>query len=153
MTVSRKARETGLEPATSAVTGRCSNQLNYSRKKYIGRNRTRTYDHLCVRQALYQLSYTPDEEGRVYKSQGNIHKAKVKTAAQEIFKNLMLKSRLNLSVKSSCDRFRLMTMTENPADVAYVKEQIAAKNAKILLLTAGFGEGHNAAARRHENGP
>ncbi len=24
-------RETGLEPATSAVTGRCSNQLNYSR--------------------------------------------------------------------------------------------------------------------------
>ena len=26
------SRETGLEPATSAVTGRCSNQLNYSRK-------------------------------------------------------------------------------------------------------------------------
>lgn len=51
------ARETGLEPATSAVTGRCSNQLNYSRKH--GRNRTRTYDHLCVRQALYQLSYAP----------------------------------------------------------------------------------------------
>ena len=25
------ARETGLEPATSAVTGRRSNQLNYSR--------------------------------------------------------------------------------------------------------------------------
>jgi hypothetical protein len=24
-------RETGLEPATSAVTGRCSDQLNYSR--------------------------------------------------------------------------------------------------------------------------
>ena len=24
-------RETGLEPATSAVTGQCSNQLNYSR--------------------------------------------------------------------------------------------------------------------------
>lgn len=28
------ARETGLEPATSAVTGRCSNQLNYSRMEF-----------------------------------------------------------------------------------------------------------------------
>ena len=55
-----KTRETGLEPATSAVTGRCSNQLNYSRIGGVGRNRTRTYDHLCVRQALYQLSYTPE---------------------------------------------------------------------------------------------
>ncbi len=55
---SRVSRETGLEPATSAVTGQCSNQLNYSRR-VVGRNRTRTYDHLCVRQALYQLSYTP----------------------------------------------------------------------------------------------
>jgi hypothetical protein len=42
------------------VTGQCSNQLNYSRIGAIGRNRTRTYDHLCVRQALYQLSYAPD---------------------------------------------------------------------------------------------
>ena len=55
----KRTRETGLEPATSAVTGQCSNQLNYSRKM-IGYNRTRTYDHLCVRQALYQLSCTPD---------------------------------------------------------------------------------------------
>ncbi len=56
----KETRETGLEPATSAVTGQCSNQLNYSRKRnYFGRNRTRTYDHLCVRQALYQLSYAP----------------------------------------------------------------------------------------------
>ena len=55
----KNTRETGLEPATSAVTGQCSNQLNYSRKDANGRNRTRTYDHLCVRQALYQLSYTP----------------------------------------------------------------------------------------------
>ena len=31
-----KTRETGLEPATSGVTGRCSNQLNYSRKGVMG---------------------------------------------------------------------------------------------------------------------
>lgn len=62
------ARETGLEPATSAVTGQCSNQLNYSRKLRViyGRNRTRTYDHLCVRQALYQLSYAPKKSNVVY---------------------------------------------------------------------------------------
>lgn len=28
---SENSRETGFEPATSAVTGQCSNQLNYSR--------------------------------------------------------------------------------------------------------------------------
>ena len=51
----------GLEPSTSAVTGRRSNQLNYQAvsKKNGGRNRTRTYDPLLVRQMLYQLSYTP----------------------------------------------------------------------------------------------
>lgn len=62
MPFTEMARETGLEPATSAVTGRCSNQLNYSRLEYFindGRKRTRTYDRLCVRQELYQLSYTP----------------------------------------------------------------------------------------------
>jgi hypothetical protein len=31
LVVNKKTRETGLEPATSAVTGQCSNQLNYSR--------------------------------------------------------------------------------------------------------------------------
>ena len=31
------ARETGLEPATSGVTGRRSNQLSYSRSQRLGR--------------------------------------------------------------------------------------------------------------------
>ncbi len=31
------ARETGFEPATSAVTGRRSNQLSYSRRLVLGR--------------------------------------------------------------------------------------------------------------------
>lgn len=53
------ARETRLELATSSVTGWCSNRLNYSRNRIFGRKRTRTYDRLCVRQELYQLSYTP----------------------------------------------------------------------------------------------
>ena len=44
----------GLEPPTSAVTGRRSNQLNY---QAIGGNyRARTYDPLLVRQMLSQLS-------------------------------------------------------------------------------------------------
>ncbi len=74
----KNARETGLEPATSAVTGRCSNQLNYSRKGQImdvGRNRTRTYDHLCVRQALYQLSYTPIKSFSNLRSLANFSQA------------------------------------------------------------------------------
>ena len=49
----------GLEPSTSAVTGRHSNQLNYQAKKSGGRYRVRTYDLLLVRQMLYQLSYAP----------------------------------------------------------------------------------------------
>ena len=72
------AQRTGLEPATSAVTGRHSNQLNYRcnlksrnhakhnanlRKKKVkeslnrgGRYKARTYDIHLVRVALYQLS-------------------------------------------------------------------------------------------------
>ena len=46
----------GLEPSTSAVTGRHSNQLNYQAING-GRNRDRTYDLLLVRQMLSQLSY------------------------------------------------------------------------------------------------
>ena len=57
----------GLEPTTSAVTGRRSNQLNYqaglcaelniSSAQFGGNNRARTYDPLLVRQMLSQLSY------------------------------------------------------------------------------------------------
>ena len=47
----------GLEPTTSAVTGRRSNQLNY--QAIGGNNRARTYDPLLVRQMLSQLSYAP----------------------------------------------------------------------------------------------
>ena len=59
----------GLEPTTSAVTGRRSNQLNYQAElcaepksdsaQFGGNNRARTYDPLLVRQMLSQLSYAP----------------------------------------------------------------------------------------------
>ena len=54
------ADRTGLEPATSGVTGRHSNQLNYrSAKCYFytgGWYRGRTCDLRLVRPSLYQLS-------------------------------------------------------------------------------------------------
>ena len=55
----------GLEPTTSAVTGRRSNQLSYQAITFTfvkddgGNNRARTYDPLLVRQMLSQLSYAP----------------------------------------------------------------------------------------------
>ncbi len=66
----------GLEPTTSAVTGRRSNQLNYRAKlvrnefkkglysPFGGNNRARTYDPLLVRQMLSQLSYAPKSPSR-----------------------------------------------------------------------------------------
>ena len=51
----------GLEPATPALSTRCSNQLSYGPlKKYNGgARRIRTVDILLAKQALYQLSYGP----------------------------------------------------------------------------------------------
>ena len=58
------ATRKGLEPSTSGVTGRRSNQLNYRAiwcwaKFYGGNNRARTCDIMLVRHALSQLSYAP----------------------------------------------------------------------------------------------
>jgi hypothetical protein len=53
------ATRKGLEPSTSGVTGRRSNQLNYRAKCFGGNNRARTCDIMLVRHALYQLSYAP----------------------------------------------------------------------------------------------
>lgn len=56
------ATRKGLEPSTSGVTGRRSNQLNYRATfgtRFGGNNRARTCDPLLVRQVLSQLSYAP----------------------------------------------------------------------------------------------
>jgi hypothetical protein len=50
---------TGLEPATSGVTGQHSNQLNYQSAILLSGAGTkiRTRDPLITNQLLYQLSY------------------------------------------------------------------------------------------------
>ena len=53
------ATRKGLEPSTSGVTGRRSNQLNY-RAIFGGNNRARTCDPMLVRHVLSQLSYAPE---------------------------------------------------------------------------------------------
>ena len=55
----KMADRTGLEPATSGVTGRHSNQLNYRSVMLLnfgGWYRGRTCDLRLVRAPLYQLS-------------------------------------------------------------------------------------------------
>ena len=60
------ATRNGLEPSTSCVTGRRSNQLNY-RAVNGGNNRARTCDPLLVRQMLSQLSYAPQPMRRFWR--------------------------------------------------------------------------------------
>ena len=56
----------GLEPPTPALSTRCSNQLSYgpnvSSTPIGGADRDRTDDLLNANQALFQLSYGPEEK-------------------------------------------------------------------------------------------
>ncbi len=62
--VHKMVGQAGLEPATPRLSSACSNQLSYRPvSKDGGGNRNRTDDILLAKQALYQLSYTPFQEG------------------------------------------------------------------------------------------
>ena len=57
----------GLEPPTPALSTRCSNQLSYEPERSFlvptgGADRDRTDDLLNANQALFQLSYGPEEK-------------------------------------------------------------------------------------------
>ena len=49
----------GLEPGTSSLSEKRSNQLSYAPEDIGGAEGTRTHDILLAKQALYQLSYGP----------------------------------------------------------------------------------------------
>ena len=64
------ATRKGLEPSTSGVTGRRSNQLNYRARWCGGNNRARTCDPMLVRHVLSQLSYAPKSARGIPQTQG-----------------------------------------------------------------------------------
>ena len=83
-TVDVRTRMTGLEPATSGVTGRCSNQLSYIPKLYPAKTETDFIGH-CRRHQMpervncgkssqrtphEQIGVNPDDEASSFRSPG-----------------------------------------------------------------------------------